>query len=149
MTHGDIPKIHKALRDVEHDLCAALVLSGDGYAFLVAEAATGEILAWDGWYFEPTDKVPSDVQPLADVDWHDWDDMPTKLLIRKQSQWANEQMAFWLIPTFSPAREAGGLVAMHRDSETSSEARKNMRDSRVVAYLPIVDRDVYEAALQR
>ncbi len=139
--------MHKALRDIEHDLCAVLLLNQEGYAHAVAEAATGEILAWDGWYFDPSGDRPTDVLALADVDWSDWDDMPTKLLIRSQSQWASDRMNFWLIPTFSPAREAGGLVASHAGEATTAKARQNLRDSRVVAYLPIVDRGVFDAAV--
>ena len=144
LAHSDIPRIHKALKDVSHELCAVVVLDGNAYADVVAEAATGEIIAWDGWY---GDESASGATPLAEVEWSDWDDMPTKLLIRSTSPWASDHMAYWLLPSFSPAREAATMVWQCEHQQTSDEARRTMRNGRVVAYLPITDRDVYEAVL--
>lgn len=141
----DVPRIQKAvLRDVQHDLCVVLALHESSFAYVVAHADSGEVIAWDGWYYEDTE--PEAVL-LADLDWADWDDMPTKLLIKSQSKWATDEMAFWLIPTFSPAREAADLVSTHHDSVTSPEATRGLQNARVVAYLPIVDREVYDARL--
>jgi hypothetical protein len=150
LVHSDIPRIHKALKDVKHDLCAALAFDGNGYSNVVAEADTGRIIAWDGWYFDHSEDegvaIP-EATALADLDWQDWDDMPTKLLIRSTSQWANDRMAFWLIPTFSPARQAATMVWQCEEMDTSGNAVRSMNSSRVVAYLPITDRDVYDREL--
>ncbi len=147
-THRDIPRIHKALR-VEHDLCATVVVcdpdDGGGYAHIVAEAQTGEIIAWDGIYSE---RPPREQVALADVDWNDWDDMPAKLLLASTEQWASDRLAGWLLPTFSPARSAARMVFACNDQVTTPTAATTLNRSRVVAYLPIVDRDVYERDLE-
>lgn len=148
LTLSDIPAMHSRLRDVPHELAAAVVLDPNlpGYAYVVAEAASGDVIAWDGWYFDPD--IDESAVPLCDLEWDEWDDMPTKLLIRDQSAWARSQMEYWLIPTFSPARAAGRMVSSTEDQETTRQASQNLRRSRVVAYLPILDRDIFDAARQ-
>jgi hypothetical protein len=55
-------------------------------------------------------------------------------------------MAYFLIPTFSPARAAGRMVRSTQGQDTSDLAARHMSRARVVAYLPVHDREIFEAA---
>lgn len=146
LVQPDVPRLRRYLNDVEHDLCVVLVIAPDngGYAYAVCEANTGEVIAWDGWYGD--EGRETNVVPLADLEWDEWDDMASKFLIRNKTRWADGRMDYLLMPTFSPARAAGRLLHATEDQDTSELANRNMHRGRVVAYLPIVDKDVFDAA---
>src|SRR5687768_1200924 len=118
LTQPDVARLRSYLTEVEHDLCVAVVVAPEngGYAYVVCEAESGDVLAWDGWY-DDADRE-TDVVPLSDLEWDEWDDMPTKFLIRRQSRWATARMAYFLIPTFSPARAAGRMVRSTQGQDT-------------------------------
>lgn len=147
--HPDVSRLHEALqRDSAHEIAAALILNstGDGFAYATVEGVTGLVLAWDGFYFG--DDIDSSAQALADVEWSDWDDMPSKLLIISTAEWAHKMMRFWLLPTFSVARQAAELVSSHAGELTTPDAARGLSGGRVIAYIPVVDQDVYQVHLR-
>jgi hypothetical protein len=108
---------------------------------VVAERESGLVLGWDGFYNEVGTRFP-DVIPLTDLGWDEWDDMPSKLVQQAQGQWLAGVVASWLMPTYSVAREAAELVTSSDD--LTPEQVQQLGESDLVAYLPIVDRDVFE-----
>lgn len=146
--HPEIPRIHTALSDVAHEIGVALLYDDGQYAYGVFHGATGEVIAWDGWYSDEDHQgMPADVKPITGSDWDEWEDMPTKLLIQSQSEWANARMAFFLIPSFSPAQEAARLVTSQLLNKTGNLAASRILNSKVLAYLPISDTDVYDDSM--
>jgi len=141
---GSVPQIRRALRDVEHEL--ALVQLWDvetvGHALATVDAATGDVIAWDGIYYG--DDPPVEPRSVLDLDFDDWDDMPSKLLLQANGPWLASLLGYSLIPHYSVARCAAELTQDWGEGETTGLARKTLRRSLVVAYLPVVDRDVYD-----
>ena len=66
------------------------------------------------------------------------DDMPSKLVLHVQGPWLADFVGSWLMPSYSVAREAAGLVRTNHD--LGPEQERQLLDSVPVAYLPIVDR---------
>ncbi|MDC7120288.1 hypothetical protein OMK64_01915 [Cellulomonas fimi] len=165
MTSPRLPQVTSLaheINDVPHRLAVVFVASDAtessddpgveffaGWAVAIVVVETGDVLAWDGWYALGPDDGPLPLAPLRDVDWGDWDDMPSKMLVNKTRPWLAGPVADWLLPTFSVAREAADLFRTHFDSEDSRESNRSFRDSSVVAYLPLVDEDVMTTEVAR
>lgn len=140
--HPTVAALGRRLVDVQHDLAVAFLVTRErSVAIVVAERESGSVLGWDGFYNEVGTQFP-DVTSLADLDWDGWDDMPSKLVWQAQGPWLADFVGYWLMPTYSVAREAAGLVRSHHDLEP--ELVRQLVDSVPVAYLPIVDRDVFD-----
>lgn len=137
--------VAQRLTDVPHDL-ALVMLRGDSGAYAPAVCTReGTVLAWDGWNSgSPAD----DEMDIRDLEWDDWDDMPSKLLLGANRAALARDMAFELMPTYSPARVAAELVATWAEGSTDAPAVHRMEGAKLVCYLPVVDGDVYERTLK-
>ena len=135
------------LGDVPHRLGLAVHAIQDGsHAFAVVHVPSGQILAWDGWY---AGDLPEGSVAAESLPWDEWDDMPSKLLVRANGPWLREELANWLMPTYSVARESARLLASHYRSTNFEDTPLQFTASDVVAYLPIVDEDVLLEGLHR
>ena len=131
-------------RDVSHRLALTVSARPGSWALAVAEANSGEVLAWDGWY---NDTLTEDERrPITTLDWQDWDDMPSKLLLPFNAVWLGGHLAYWLMPEYSIARSAGRLVSSHAKSRDFDETPSQFSQAALVAYFPILDEAVFEAA---
>lgn len=140
---SEVPDLHRRIdREASHKLAVVVFTSGDGYCFGVVDGASGDCLAWDGVYFD--EDVPQ-TTPLGQLDWDDWDDMASKYVFNAQSEWLAGPLGFWLMPTYSVAREAAELVESWEDSQTG-DANVTTGAS-VVCYVPVLDQDAYDAHL--
>lgn len=70
--------------------------------------------------------------------------MPSKLLLQANGPWLGSLLGYSLIPHYSVARTAVELTQDWGDRETGGLAATALRRSLVVAYLPVVDRDVFD-----
>jgi hypothetical protein len=132
----------RLVSDVQHDLAVVFLATAErSVAIVVAERESGTVLGWDGFYNDAGSQFPK-VTSLADLDWDEWDDMPSKLVLQVQGPWLADFVGYWLMPSYSVAREAAGLVRTNHD--LGPEQVRQLLDSVPVAYLPIVDRDVFE-----
>lgn len=147
ITNPGIPVVYNKMRlETPHEKCIVMLYlepHGDAFAYAVATASNGRLLAWDGIYYAESDDPPN----LASLNWDEWDDMASKLIIATQTHWVNQQLGHLLMPSFSPARAAAELVYTNADDATTAETAADLRNARVVAYLPVVDDDVYEREL--
>ncbi|MDO8107217.1 hypothetical protein Q6348_08420 [Isoptericola sp. b441] len=131
-------------RDVRHRLAVVVHAGPPGWAIAVIRCDTGEIIAWDGWYTEQLSAEQR--RPLSNLDFARWDDMPSKLLVEANGPWLADQLASWLMPTYSVAYNAAELVGTHFGS-TDINARRNFAAAPAVAYLPVTDHAVFLARL--
>ncbi|WP_205327003.1 hypothetical protein [Glycomyces sp. YM15] len=142
-THPSVPPLHRKLnREVSHRLAVILFTDGDGHGFGVVEGNTGNCLAWDGLY--RNEDVPS-TTPLDELDWETWDDMSSKLVFKTQRPWLAGPLGFWLMPSYSVAKEAAELVSSWADDRIG-EGRHHA-SSTLRCYLPLTDEAAYEAHL--
>jgi len=136
-----IARLAKNLRDVEHELGFAVLWHGGAYAHAVARTDDGSVLAWDGWY--PQDAPPG-MRLIDELDFDDFDDMPSKLLMSANRPWLAGELAYWLMPTYSVAVAAADLVKAHFDTELEAQNRRSLSEADLVAYLPVVHREVFD-----
>lgn len=130
--------LHRRIsKEAPHTLAVVVFTVGNGYCYGVVDGASGDCLAWDGVY---SDDIPQ-TTPLSELDWDEWDDMASKYVLNTQREWLAGPVGFWLMPTYSVAREAAELVESNRDDHTDAET---VRGAKVVCYLPIFDHDAYE-----
>lgn len=142
-THPSVPSLHRRLnREAEHQLALILFTSGDGYGFGVVEGATGDCLAWDGMYFD--DSLP-ETTPLHELRWDEWDDMYSKLVFQTQRDWLSGPLGFWLMPSYSVAKESAELVDLWGDDPKGDG--RHLGSSTLRCYLPVVDQQAYDAHL--
>jgi hypothetical protein len=140
--HPAVAALGRRMVDAPHNLAVAfLVTPGRSVAIVVAERESGLVVAWDGFYNEVGPPFP-DVASLSDLGWDEWDDMPSKLVQRAQGPWLGGFVGDWLVPTYSVAREAAKLVRSTDD--LAPDQVQQLVNSVLVAYLPIVDRDVFD-----
>jgi hypothetical protein len=139
--HSGVAAVGRRITDAPHDLAVAFLAprSGGSWAVVVAERLSGAVIAWDGFY---NDHQLPEVKSLVDLDWDEWDDMPSKLVWQSQQPWLGEIVSFWLMPTYSVARLAAGLVVTNHDLH--AEQVQQLSNYVPVAYLPVVDQDVFE-----
>ncbi|MCD0446323.1 hypothetical protein LO763_22165 [Glycomyces sp. A-F 0318] len=141
--HPSVPSLHKKLdREVSHRLAVILFTDGDGYGYGVVEGRTGNCFAWDGMYLH--ENMPS-TTPLDELDWAEWDDMSSKLVFQTQRDWLAGPLGFWLMPSYSVAKEAAELVSSWGD-DRKGEGRHHA-GSTLRCYLPVTDEAAYEAHL--
>jgi hypothetical protein len=142
-----IPAFVKQLQ-LEHAHGLGLLWSdGGGYALAVIDTNSGEVLAWDGWYFELSDNAPDyAAQDVRQLNYRDYEDMPGKLLHEANAPWLGGVLGWYLMPIYSVAQEAGRLVRSHAKSATDNP--RTVSDARLCAYLPIVDEAAFIAALE-
>jgi hypothetical protein len=129
--------------DAPHDTGVAVLWDGTGWAIAVVNSATGDVLAWDGWHFEPR---PNDEGDLRDLPWDEWDDMPSKLLHRANAPWLAGPLGYWLMPSYSVGANAGEVLRHHRHSASDADSDRRLRDAELCAYLPVVDGGVFRDA---
>lgn len=127
--------------EVTHKVAVGILWKEKSFALAVVETAEGRVLAWDGWYHE--DERPDGVKNISGLPWDEWDDMPSKLVLDANRYWLADYLGHWLMPTYSVAREAGQLVSTHSDRPTEPENVRVLGSSELVAYLPVVDHDVF------
>lgn len=82
---------------------------------------------------------------LDELDWDDWDDMSSKLVFSVQRDWLAGPLGFWLMPSYSVAKEAAELVSQWAD-ENKGDGR-HLGNSTLRCYLPITDEAACEAHL--
>lgn len=104
-----------------------------GWAVALVAVDSGQVLAWDGWYSFDPDEQGLPLDSLSGVEWDEWDDMPSKLLVRQTRPWLAGPVMEWLAPTFSVAREAASLYVSRFDGDDSPESNRSFRDSSLVA----------------
>lgn len=153
--------LSRQINDVTHRLAVVFVGVGapeshepgmqpvGGWAVALVAVPSGEVLAWDGWYSMNPDEEDLPLNALRGVEWDEWDDMPSKLLVRQTRGWLGGPVADWLLPTYSVAREAADLYISHFDGDDSRESNQSFRESSVVAYLPLVDEAVFTDEVAR
>lgn len=129
-------------KEASHTLAVVVFTTGGGYCFGVVEGATGDCLAWDGVYYD--DDTPQ-TTPLSELNWDEWDDMSSKYVLEVQREWLAGPLGFWLMPTYSVAREAAELVDSWSESEKGDASVA--RAAKVVCYLPVFDHHAYEKHL--
>ena len=134
-------------RDVSHRLALTVAAHPGSWALAVVEAKSGEVLAWDGWYNDTL--TEAERRPVSALDWQDWDDMPSKLLMPLNAIWLGGHLAHWLMPEYSIAHSAGRLVSIHEGSRDFDETPSQFSEAALVAYFPILDETVFEAARRR
>lgn len=147
-----IPKIHSFLaRDVTHRLALVCFESvtkeyeggvpqrkNGSLAYAVVICATGEVLGHDSWMggLEGIDTVD-----IAGLDFTEWDDWPSKLVMIENRKLLAGPLAWFLTPSYSPAREAAKLLAP-ACRKFSDYDLQQYRGGKVIAYVPIVDEDI-------
>ncbi|MCH7229946.1 hypothetical protein L0U85_03595 [Glycomyces sp. L485] len=142
-THPSVPLLHEKLnREASHRLALVLFTQGNGYGFGVMEGRTGICLAWDGMYFDK--EMPSTLA-LDELDWNEWDDMSSKLVFNAQCDWLAGPLGFWLMPSYSVAKEAADLFSRWADDAKGDESHR--AESTLRCYLPVTDEAAYEAHL--
>jgi len=135
------------LWDVEHDIGLAVHVGEDKtFAYAVVQTSNGEILAWDGWI---GGGLPEGSISVMELGWDGWDDFPTKLLAEANGPWLKSHLGYFLVPTYSVARQAAKLVEAHWDSPNYDETPQRFASSYVAAYLPIAEREVFFTELKR
>lgn len=134
---------HRIRREAPHHIGLALYVNrnGDGWALAVVDTATGDVLAWDGWYFDSLDGVQR--TPLATLDFDDFDDMPSKLLAESNGAWLGGPLIHLLIPTYSLADLAGRVTFSHADSAEDADSQRRFLDGNLVAYFPVVEENAF------
>lgn len=138
LTLSDVPAVSQRIAfDIQHRLALAIYATNGSWASAVVLAHSGEVLAWDGWYNDALS--PEELEPVASLEWDDWDDMPSKLLLRRNEVWLGGQLAYWLMPTYSIARNAANLIVSHARSRDYPESAQQFADAALVAYFPLVD----------
>lgn len=145
-THSSVPHLYKRIvkGDVEHRLALIALTRGDGWGVAVVDGESGGALAWDGMYFD--DDLP-DTTPLHELDWGDWDDMPSKLVFQAQAPWLAGPLGFSLMPSYSVVRKAAELV--HGWGDNTKVDASHLSASTLRCYLPVVDDTAYERELER
>jgi hypothetical protein len=118
-------------RDYPHKLAMVVLVPEDrtSWSLAVANASTGEVLAWDGVY--PVEVALSDefTRSLMDYDWNGWDDMPSKLILDANGYWLGVITEF-LAPSYSvDVCAARALINWFRDADP-------LKGQRTVAYYP-------------
>lgn len=140
-TLSTVRDLHSRInKEAPHALAVVVFTVGDGYCYGVVEGTTGECLAWDGVYY---DEDAPQTTPLNELDWEAWDDMSSKYVLKAQRAWLAGPLGFWLMPTYSVAREAAELV----DSWSEKSAASAPPGGKIVCYLPVFDHDAYEKHL--
>ena len=133
--------------EIDHQIGLAVhVREDDAFAFGVVFVATGEIIAWDGWYGFA---LPDQSVSIENVDWDDYGVHPAEALVEANRPWLGSHLGDFLMPTYSVAREAVRLTASRWHSEDDDQTSERFASSSVSAYLPIVDLDVLLAELRR
>lgn len=136
-------ELHRRInKEAAHTLAVVVFTVGDGYCFGVVDGTSGDCLAWDGVYYdEDTPKTT----PLDSLDWDEWDDMASKYVLQAQREWLAGPLGFWLMPSYSVAKEAAELVDSWSESAKGDD--KAARGGTVVCYLPVYDQSAYDAHL--
>ncbi|MBN0040225.1 hypothetical protein JN535_08600 [Cellulosimicrobium cellulans] len=128
-------------RDAPHKVGIVAVADGGSAAHALVRAADGEIVAWDGWY---TNAAPKERTDLAVLEWDEWDDMPSKLLVRANGPWLADYLAFWLMPSYSPSQFGADILVQQLHGRTPPEVAARWRSAIVSAYIPVVDHASFE-----
>lgn len=119
--------------DYTHKLGLAVLAQpeGPGWAFVVLAVETGEVLAFDGWYYEEQPFPAEFMKSVVDgYDWDDWDDMPSKLLLGANGYWLGVMIDL-LQPEYSLDDCAATALELHFDGT------ERLRDFTTVAYYPL------------
>jgi hypothetical protein len=125
--------------DVQHEVGLALYATGaNGWAAAVVHAGTGVVLGWDGWYWDGLGEEQR--VPLEGLDFADFDDMPSKLLMNANMGWLGGPLAYHLMPTYSFADWATDIVALRADKPDDATTLAGFRSGDLVAYFPVGDR---------
>jgi len=132
--------------DVKHRIGVAVHARPGAWAIAAINAETGEVLAWDGWYFDPL--TEAETRPLADLPWDEHEGSPGALLQQGNATWLAGALGRWLAPTYSVARCAADLIGTHVNTHDYPETPQRFHESPVVAYLPVVDEDVLLARVE-
>lgn len=120
--------------DYDHKLGLAVLARAEqkSWALAVLVVQTGEVLASDGWFIEEEPFPPEFTKSVVDgYDWEDWDDMPSKRIMRANGYWLSV-MADILQPEYSLDECAATAVESHFDDEPQP-----LGDSIPVAYYPL------------
>lgn len=135
---------HVISSDIQHRLAVAVYAAGPqhdrdrgGWAWAALRTDTGEVLAWDGWYFDPL--AEEQREPLASLDFDDFDDMPSKLLADRNATWLGGPLAHFLMPHYSFARVAAHMVWYHGGDEPDANQRRGFGEGDLVAYFPVAE----------
>lgn len=132
--------------DFGHSLALAVAYTNptvhgrsEGMSFLVVATATGEILAWDGVYFDhDKGEVPAfAARDLNDYSWDEWDDMPSKMLLATNGFWLN-RLTDLIQPVYSIDRVAAHTLALWADDPHQDPVPPHD----VVAYYPCTAENV-------
>lgn len=135
-------------RDVQHNVGLAVYASGTStWGAAVVHAGTGTVLAWDGWYIDGLNE--EDRIPLASLDFANFDDMPSKLLMTANRGWLGGPLAYELMPTYSFADWATTIVALRADMPDDASTLAGFREGDLVAYFPVCDSAEMVARLER
>lgn len=144
-----IPFVSRVAQNIQseapHAFGIAVVVGhdGNGWSVAVVRASDGSVVAWDGTYFEPLPEGWVDVESL---EWDDWDDMRSKLLVRANGPWLNSgPLLWWVMPTYSFAREAGQLVTLWAEKSAKGEP---IPRGKLAAYVPITETRSFEDAVE-
>lgn len=105
------------------------------WAVAIVEASTGRALAWDGWYPDQLDGPTR--RRVSDLPWDDYDDMPSKLLLRCNQPWLGGPFATLIFPEYDLATYAGEEVLAHGD--VNERGARPGPGSALVAYFPVVN----------
>lgn len=145
MNHGAIAQLAR-IYGVDHDFALVLIRSGaDGFVTAVARA-NGDILAWDGMYYDRPETVAA--KPILEHDFDSWDDGPWKLIAHANAQHLGSDGALHtlLLPTYSPTAAALDLLEAWGDSADRNPA---VSGGAILAYVPVTDGAPIEEALSR
>lgn len=144
-TLSAVRELHRrTTKEAPHTLAVVVFTVRDGYCFGVVDGASGDCLAWDGMYF---DEDTPQTTPLDQLDWDEWGDMASKYVLETQREWLAGPLGFWLMPSYSIAKEAAELVDSWSERERGDD--RVTRGGTVVCYLPVYDHDAYEAHLAK
>ncbi len=116
--------------DYPHKLAMVILVSedGKGWCRAVVSVSTGDVLSWDGDYFEKS-LSEEYTRSLLDYNWSDWDDMPSKLILDTNAYWLGVTIDT-LMPSYSIDVCAAGVLSTWFDNED------RLNPHRVVAYYP-------------
>lgn len=146
MSLYDVPQMAKR-SDIDHSVAMAIVSTAERKGFAVAAvwSASGDVLAADGWFYDEALPTVTDAPALVDLDWEDWDDMPSKLLWRANVAWYDSLFPY-LARHYSFARGVAELLLHWGHEPGRPEVERN---TELVAYFPVPDRDMIASHLRR